>query len=130
VNRFPGDPEPLVWEFEYQVEGGEITQTRSSRSDGTWKRYTFDADRRVTAEVWGATDREPATFAYTLDPVSGAVVELTLTCPDRAGRQTPHTSRVQPGYDEWVKWDLFQTHCTWSDWMKDRHARRLERAAQ
>lgn len=130
VNRFPGNPEPFIFQFDYRGEGRAITQTTSTRSNGTWTRYTFDVDHRTTSEAWGATGQEPATLTYDRDSVSGAVVGLTLTCPDRTGRQTPHFSRVQPGFDEWVKWDLFQTHCTWSDWIKDRHARRLDRAAQ
>jgi YD repeat-containing protein len=130
VNRFPGDPKPLVFEFEYEGEGFDVTETTSKRSDGTWSRHTFDANRRKTSEAWGAAGQQTATLTYERDAVSGVVIGLTLTCPDRAGRETPHSSRVQPGHEEWVKWDLFQTHCTWSDWIKDRHARRLDRAAQ
>jgi YD repeat-containing protein len=130
VNHFPGNPEPFVFQFEYRGEGFDVTETTSRQSDGTWSRHTFDANRRKTSEAWGASGQQTATLTYERDAVSGAVIGLTLTCADRAGRQTSHASRVQPGYEEWIKWDLFQTHCTWSDWIRERHAQRLDRAAQ
>lgn len=130
LNRFPDRADPFIFEFEYRGEGRAITETTSKRSDGTWSRYVFDSNQRTVSETQGEMAKTPVTFTYERDPSTGAVTGLTLTCPDRAGRQTPHSSRVQPGFEEWVKWDLFQTHCTWSDWIRDRHARRLDRAAQ
>ncbi len=130
IDRFPGQAEPLIFQFEYRGEGRAIVETTSTVSDGTWSSYKFNADHFLIAESWGETGRAPATLTYERDPVTTAVVGMTLTCPDRSGRQTPHSSGVQPGFEDWVKWDLFQTHCTWSDWIKGRQARRLDREPQ
>jgi YD repeat-containing protein len=125
-----GDDDPDTSRFEYRGGKDAIVETKETRSDGTWSKYTFDASRNVTGESWGEHGKESARVGYDRDSVSKLVVGMTLTCPDRSGRQTPHSSGVQPGSEDWVKWDLFQTHCTWSDWIKGRQARRLDREPQ
>ncbi len=127
VNRFASEPKPYTFEMNYRVDGEAITQTEETQSDGTWSKYTFDASRNVIAESWGEHGKELARVSYDRDSVSNLVVALTVTCADRAGRQAAHFSRVQPGYDEWTRWDLYKTHCTWSDWIKGRQAKRLDR---
>ncbi len=74
-------------------------QTDTRRSDGTWTQYTFNKIG-YTSETWGREGVEPATFLYERDPVSNAVVSLSLTRPDRTGRQLRHSSLVRAGNEE------------------------------
>src|SRR5262249_28018359 len=113
VDTFPDDAEPLTFDFKYRVEGNEVVQAESTRSDGTWSRYTFKG-RYSTSETWGATGTERASFTYERDPVTNIVTSLTVTCPDRTGRPLRHSSIVRPGDEDRIKWDLLQTHCSWN----------------
>jgi YD repeat-containing protein len=114
INRVPDakDAEPYVFDFTYQVEGGEVVQSRTSRSDGTWSRYTFDKGYTI-AETWGRTGQEPASFTYDRDATTNAITALTVTCPDRTGRPLRHSNVVTNGNEEWIKWDVLRTHCSW-----------------
>jgi hypothetical protein len=56
---------------------------------------------------------EPTTILYDRDQVTNLVTGLTVTCPDRTGRPLRHESLVKPGWEEWTRWDLLQTHCSW-----------------
>jgi len=113
VNRYPGDAEPLTFTFAYAIKGNAVVETNTTRSDGTWSRYTFGENRYTTSESWGSTDLEPATILYERDQATSVVTALTVTCPDRTGRPLRHMSLVKPGGEEWIKWDLLQTHCSW-----------------
>jgi YD repeat-containing protein len=110
VNRFADGSDPLIFDFSYRLDGANVIQTDSRRSDGTWVQYAFK-DGFTIAEVWGSEGHEPATFAFNRDPDTHAVVSLSLTCPDRTGRQLRHTSLVKPGREDSVKQDLARTHC-------------------
>jgi YD repeat-containing protein len=112
VNRYP-DAEPYTFTFTYDVEHDAIVRTRTKQSDGTWTDYTWGPDRYATRELHGSPDYDPAVFTYERDPVTKAVTGLTLTCPDRQGKPLRHSSFVAPGREEWLKWDLMQTHCFW-----------------
>jgi YD repeat-containing protein len=113
VNRFADGSDPFVFEYKYRLNGTEIAQVDARRSDGTRTTYTFDAFNRTTSEVWESDGTEPATFTYERDPHTHAVVSLSLTCPDRTGRPLRHSSLVRPGEEDWIKWDLARTHCSW-----------------
>jgi YD repeat-containing protein len=113
VNRYP-DAEPYTFTFTYVVENGAIARTHTKRSDGTWTEYTWGPDRYATSEVRGSEGYEPAVFMYERDPATKAVTALTLTCPDRRGKPLRHSSFVAPGKEEWLKWDLMRTHCSWN----------------
>jgi YD repeat-containing protein len=113
VNRYP-DAEPYTFTFTYVVEDDAIVRTHTTRSDGTWTEYTWGPDRYATREVWGSEGYDPAVFTYERDPVTKAVTALTLTCPDRLGKPLRHSSLVAPGREEWLKWDLTQTYCSWN----------------
>ena len=126
----PGEAEPSTSRFEYRGEKAGIVQTHETRSDGTWSTSTFDESRNLMAESWGKRGQETAAVTYDRDSVTRLVVAMTVTCADRTGRRTAHVSRVQEGYEDWTRWDLVQTHCTWSDWIKGRQARRLDREPQ
>ena len=110
VNRFPDTPVPYVFEFSYTMNGNAVVQTDSHQSDGTWKRYTFDATSAATSEIWGADGASVVTIEYQRDPVSRLVTSLTVTCPDRSGHLLSHSSAATRG-EEWTKWDLLRTHC-------------------
>lgn len=112
VNHFPDSAEPFVFNFSYLVENGAVIEGVSKRSDGTWKRFEYGRSRYVTAESWGRDGLQPATFTYERDPVTNAITELTLTCPDRTGTPVRHSSRVY-GNEEWIKADLLRTNCSW-----------------
>jgi YD repeat-containing protein len=114
VNRYADGSDPFIFDFAYHLNGSSIVGTDSKRSDGTWTTYTFSDSGYTTSEVWGRDDSEPATFVYERDPQTHAVVSLNLTCPDRTGRQLRHSSLVRPGEEEWIKWDLVRTHCSWT----------------
>jgi len=114
VNRYADGSEPFVFNFTYKLEGSDVVQTDTRRSDGTWTQYTFDKSGFTTSESWGHADSEPASFIFERDPTTNAVLSLNLTCPDRSGRQLRHSSLVKPGHEEWIKWDLVRTHCSWA----------------
>jgi YD repeat-containing protein len=114
VNRFDDGSSPYIFNFEYTLDGSKISQTRSRHSDGTWKHYSFNQAGFTTSETWAATSGEPATFIFHRDPTTNAVVSLDLTCPDRTGRLLRHSSLVAPGREDWIKWDLVRTHCSWA----------------
>jgi len=113
VNRYP-EREPYIFDFTYVTKGSAVVQSESARSDGTWERYTFDESSYTTSETWAGSDTRPAVFTYERDPKTHRVTALTLTCPDRRGIPLRHTSIVRPGHEEWIKWDLTQTYCSWS----------------
>jgi YD repeat-containing protein len=113
VNHFPDDPESYAFDFAYIVKDGAVIQTDTKRSDGTWTRYTYGPTRYITSETWGSGDLQPATFAYKRDAVTNSITALTLTCPDRAGRPIRHASQVRFDNEDWIKWDLLRTNCSW-----------------
>ncbi len=112
VNRYPDGPD-FVFEFTYHLDGSKIVGAASKRSDGTRTTYTFADGGYTASEVWGREDTDVATFVYERDPQTHAVKSLSLTCPDRTGRPLRHSSLVRPGEEEWIKWDLARTHCSW-----------------
>jgi YD repeat-containing protein len=112
VNRFPGDAEPYTFDFTYTITGNAVVETHTSRSDGTWSRYTFGENMHTTSERWGSEGMEAATITYERDPATSIVTALTVTCPDRTGRPLRHMSLVKPGWEEWTKRDLLETYCS------------------
>lgn len=111
VDRFPGDSEPLLWDFVYKTRGNTVLSTESTRSDGGWRRFTFDPQGYFVAQEsrWrGAPD---AAFTYTRDPVSRTIVGVTVECVDRTGHMARHSSIVRPGELNRVEADLVLTHC-------------------
>ena len=113
VDHFADDPEPLTFQFDYTLQGDRVAASSSTRSDGTWSRYTFDDNRRPLSETWGGDSQETATISYERDPGTGSSTAVTVTCPDRTGRPLHHTSVIRDGNEEWIKWDLLHTHCSW-----------------
>jgi len=113
VNRYPDGREPFIFTFAYTLDTDAVVETRSTESDGSWSRFTFGKDRYTTSETWGAAGVEPTTILYDRDQVTNLVTGLTVTCPDRTGRPLRHESLVKPGWEEWTRWDLLQTHCSW-----------------
>jgi YD repeat-containing protein len=113
VNRYNDGSPPFAFDFEYTVDRSRISEAHTRRSDGSWKRDSFNSAGFTTSETTGVAGREPASFVFQRDPVTNAVVSLTLTCPDRTGRPLRHSSVVAPGREEWIKWDLLRTHCSW-----------------
>jgi hypothetical protein len=111
VNRYP-DAEPYVFDFSYRVEGGEVVQADTKTSDDRLSKYTF-TNGYVTRETWERNGLAPAVFTYDRDTATNAITALTVTCPDRTGRPLRHSSIVRDGNEEWIKWDLLQTHCSW-----------------
>lgn len=114
VNRFP-DSEPLVFTFVYHLEHDRVVGTDSTRSDGRWTRYTWDAHGRSISETSGYPGLEPASVTYQRDE-TGRATSLTLTCPDRKGLPLRHTVVVRPGEEDVVKQNLLATHCYWNRW--------------
>lgn len=113
VSRFDGKPDPFRFDLAYRARDGAVVQTEAMESDGTWTRYTWNESRRVVSETWGRDMLELAAFTYERDPATDGMTSLTLTCPDRTGRPLRHSSLVR-GNEEWIKWDLLETHCSWS----------------
>lgn len=122
MNRYP-DAEPYTFAFRYDVEKGAIVRTHTARSDGTWTEYTWGPDRYATGEIQGSEGYDPAVFTFERDPATKEVTALTLTCPDRQGKPLRHSNVVKPGREDWLKWDLMQTHCSWR--ARDRHDPRV-----
>ena len=113
VTHAVGGEEPFTFDFAYQTRGGVVVQADTTRSDGTWTRYTYGPHRYIDSETWGSDGLVPSTFVYERDPVTNVITALTLTCPDRTGRPLRHSSGVPNGNDEWIKWDLRRTNCSW-----------------
>jgi YD repeat-containing protein len=112
VNRYPDD-DPFVFDFSYDVSDGRPTATESRRSDGTWRRYTWDPRGYSLTEAFGLGDHQLAALTFERDPATRVVTALTLTCPDAAGVAVCHFSPVPPGGEERVKERLVRTHCRW-----------------
>ena len=65
-------------------------------------------------DSWGAEGYQPLTFKYERDGVTNNITSVALTCPDRRGRPITHpAANAQPDSEEWTKWDLVRTLCTW-----------------
>jgi hypothetical protein len=118
VNRSPGDDEPYVFKFAWTITDGRVAEVESQESDGTWERYTYNAAQYPVVESHGIVGSQSLTFEYTRDPVTNAVTSMTVTCPGRTGAMLRHSSPVQAGYEEWIKWDMVRTNCASSrdDW--------------
>lgn len=112
VNRYPGTDQPFIFTFAYVIEGDRVVESSSTESDGTWSRFTFNANRYTTSETRGSAGIEPTAIIYDRDQMTGLVTGLTVTCPDRTGRPLTHRSLVKPGWEDWTQWDLLQTHCS------------------
>ena len=114
VIRYADGSPPYIFDFEYKLEGSRIVETVSRRSDGTWAQYAFDKNGFTTAETLGAEGHQPVSFVIERDPSTSAARSLTLTCPDRTGQPLRHSSLITRGGEDWLKWDLVRTHCSWS----------------
>ena len=80
-NRYPGE-EPLVFNFDYVLDGTRVVRTTSRRSDGLVNEFTWDAARRALTESRGQHGYQPLVFTLERDSASGAVVRVKLACPD------------------------------------------------
>ncbi len=119
VNRPRGATEPFTFRFDYRGEERAIIQTDVTRSDGLWETFIYDANHNVIRESWGQNGREPAALiTYERDAATSLVTEMTVSCPDRTGRPVSHSSYVRRRDEERIKWDLVQTHCSWSRWRR------------
>ena len=118
VNRSPGDDEPYVFNFAWTVTDRRVIEVESRESDGTSERYAFNAARYPVTESHGMIGMQPLTFEYTRDPITNVVTFMIVTCPGRTGAMLRHSSHVKAGYEDWIKWDMFRTHCASSpeDW--------------
>ena len=114
VNRFKDGSPPYTFAWDYTLDGSRIAQTHSRHSDGTWGRYSFDQAGFTTSESWGAGDRELVSVTLQRDQETNGVVSLSVTCADRTGRPLRRSSLVQPGGEEWTKFDLVRTYCSWT----------------
>ena len=114
VNTYPnGEYEPYWFVFQYKVVGGRVVQSETQRADTTWSRSAY-ANSYTVEESWGAEGYQPLTFKYERDKVTNIITSVALTCPDRRGRLITHpAANVQPDSEEWTKWDLVRTVCTW-----------------
>ena len=111
VNRFPGEPDPFIFDVAYRTDGDAVVQTDIKRSNGTWSRYTFGKGRYTTSEAWGRRDSESGQITYNRDATTNIVTALTVTCPDQAGRPLRHSRVVTLGRHEQVQQDLIEMHC-------------------
>jgi YD repeat-containing protein len=112
VNRYPDGREPYIFTFAYAVEQGAVVAASTTETGGIWSRFTFGKDRYTTSEIRGSEGIEPTIITYDRDSVTNFVTGMTVTCPDRTGRPLRHDSLVKPGWEDWTKWDLLQTHCS------------------
>lgn len=122
INRY-ADGSAYSFTFEYQVKDGAVAGTSVSESDGSWSKYTWNADLYATSETFGRGAVQQTFFTYERDAQTNAITGLTLTCPDRTGKPLRHTSIVRDN-EEWLKWDLVNTHCSWSGRRWQKTARR------
>ena len=109
INHYT-DGSSYTFTFEYELKDGAVVQTSTTRSDGTWTKYTWNADRYSTSEARGRGAVQQTHFTYERDPQTNRVTGLTLTCPDRTGRPLRRSSIVRNN-EAWLKWDLVQTYC-------------------
>src|SRR5688500_808749 len=114
VNTYPnGEYEPYWFAFKYNVVDGRVVQSETQRADTTWSRSAY-ANSYTVEESWVAEGYQPLTFKYERDKVTNIITSVALTCPDRRGRLITHpAANVQPDSEEWTKWDLVRTVCTW-----------------
>jgi YD repeat-containing protein len=107
------DGTEYTFTLDYQVSNGAVVQTSTSDSDGSWTKYTWNDAHYVTSEAHGRGGAQLTAFTYERDPKTNAMTGLTLTCPDRSGRPLRRSSLVR-GNEEWLKWDLVHTYCSFS----------------
>jgi YD repeat-containing protein len=81
TNRYP-DGEPLVFTFDYALDGTRIVRTTSRRSDGQVNEFTWDEARRVVTESRGREGYPPLRYTLERDALTGAVTTVKLACPD------------------------------------------------
>ena len=111
VNWLP-DRDPHVFDLIYQVEGPTVHRTRISESNGTWREYAWDDRKAAMSETHGRAGREPAFVMYERDAASRAVIALTLSCRDRAGRPVRQRIAVEHGEAEPLKRALLTKLCS------------------
>ena len=111
VNWLP-DRDPYVFELIYQVEGPTVHRTRISESNGSWREYAWDDRKAAMSETHGRAGREPAFVMYERDAASRAVIALTLSCRDRAGRPVRQRMAVEHGEAEPLKRALLTKLCS------------------
>ena len=87
VNRFAGDPEPLIFTFSYDLRDGKVVRTESTRSDGESSRYEFNKDSQTVSMEWRVNGRHLATLEFERQPVSQVLTAITVSCQEEPARR-------------------------------------------
>ena len=106
INRYPNDPEELTFNFSYKLNGSQVSETSSRRSDGRWSHYVFNQHRDVERETWGLELRTLVEFLYDRDPQTSATRRLTAICMDGSGMTQRYSRDITDGNPEVVKAEL------------------------
>lgn len=95
VNRYP-DGDPLVFRFRYDLEAGRVVRTDTSRSDGTFSRYTWGTGGHATTESRGREGYQPIAFTYDRHPTTKVITAVSVDCPDFGAGARRLSSPVAP----------------------------------
>ncbi len=120
VDHFPNDDEPLTFTFAYNTAGGHMRQVEDRRSDGTWSRWIYADAGYPTSETWGHGTQAPITITYLRDPESARTTSLSVTCANQSGDMVTQRRDVDPGEEEYAKFDLLRTFCGWTEFRAER----------
>ena len=106
VNRYPDDPEELTFNFSYKLNGSDVAETTSRRSDGRWSHYVFTRDGDVERETRGLELRRLVEFFYDRDPQTSVTRSLTAICADEYGIPQRYSREIRDGNPEVAKAEL------------------------
>ena len=92
VNRYPGDPEPLIFTASYELNGKDVIAAEITRSDGQSTSYTFDEGHNATSERFSFEGQHLVTLTYDRNSDTKVTAAIIATCHAVGG--TPTSSRI------------------------------------
>ena len=103
--------QPDVIDVAYELDGPLVRRTRVIESKGAWREYAWDDRKTVMSETLGRPGTNPTLVSYERDPLSRAVINLTVSCADRQGRPVRESTTVRRGEEDLLKAALVRKYC-------------------
>ena len=103
--------QPDVIDVAYELDGPLVRRTRVIEAKGAWREYAWDDRKSVMSETLGRPGTSPTLVSYERDPLSRAVINLTVSCVDRQGRPVRESTAVRRGEEDLLKAALVRKYC-------------------
>lgn len=103
--------QPDVIDVAYELDGPLVRRTRVIEAKGAWREYAWDDRKTVMSETLGRPGTSPTLVSYERDPLSRAVINLTVSCADRQGRPVRESTAVRRGEEDLLKAALVRKYC-------------------